>query len=96
MARKEKLAGYLRALKLMSLVNPNTNKHYTQLEACNTAGLSRMTFNKYRELMGDTLLSETTIELPVKKEVAKPTVSEIDRILQENNALDEQLKLRQE
>lgn len=94
MAQKNKIAGYIRAKKLI-------DSGKTQFEACKTAGISRMTFNKYREMFGDAI-SETQIEvLPQDKQVPRsaPGVeskSDLDRILAENAALEQQLKLRAE
>lgn len=97
--QKKKIAGYIRAKKLM-------DTGVTQAEACKLSGLSRMTFNKYRELFGDAI-SDTEIEvlpqvknkesLIIPSQPAQTVVSsDLERIMAENAALSEQLKLRKE
>lgn len=92
--QNKKIAGYIRAKKLI-------DAGATQTDACAEAGISRMTFNKYRNLFGDEV-SENLVEVLPKEKKAAPVVerrqsmSDLDRLKEENAALAEQLKLRQE
>ena len=96
--QKKKIAGYIRAKRLM-------DSGKTQTEACKTAGISRMTFNKYKDLFGDVipntedkievLPKQSTIDL-IEGKGKNKELSELERIQKENAALQEQLKLRQE
>ena len=94
--QKKKIAGYMRAKKAME-----TDPNLTVREAAKVGGLSPMTFYKYKKLFGDMVGEEQIEVLPNGKEPSKraPKVTEesaIDRILRENAALAEQLKLREE
>lgn len=96
--QKKKIAGYIKAKKLVDGGMP-------QLEACKKSGLSRMTYHKYSRLFGDVLPNDQIEVLPQNKEnLDKPTSqpktpevhSDLDRLIAENAALAEQLRLRQE
>lgn len=102
MAKKNyrKVAGYMRAVRLMK------DKGMTQLEACEVAGISKITFNKYRNELGDEIAPGKIEVLP--KEIkndstntsSQPkglsvTSSDLDKLLAENAALAEQVKLRE-
>lgn len=93
--RKSTLEKYVKAARMMK-------NGVTQTKACETADISRMTFNKYRDMFGDEIAPNkfeiTPIEakkVPVK-EVMAETTSDLELLLKENAALAEQLKLRQE
>lgn len=95
--QKKKIAGYVRAKRLM-------DQGKTQTEACQIAGLSRMTFNKYKEMFGDIIPGTDQIEVlpkqektvPVSMVTGKDYTSDLERLKEENTLLQEQLKLRQE
>lgn len=89
--QKKKIAGYMRAKKAL-----DTNPDMGIREAAKLGGISAMTFYKYKKLFGDQI-TETTIEvLPKNQKNVPVNESELDRILRENAALAEQLKLREE
>lgn len=96
--RKGVIQKYFKALRLMKEQNK------TQQEACQTAQISRMTFNKYRDMFGDEIAPGKfevptelkTTQVKTKEVPAKETQSDLERLLAENAALQEQLKLRQE
>jgi transcriptional regulator with XRE-family HTH domain len=104
MAKKKysKVAGYMRAKRLMD------EKGMSQMEACQLAGISKMTFNRYVRELGDEVfpgqvevlpkeenqpIVEQTSSQPKARQVLSP---ELERILAENAALAEQVKLRKE
>jgi ACT domain-containing protein len=90
--RKTKVAGFLRALELMN------KDGLPQYEACEKAGISRMTFNKYRQMFGDKV-SETQIEV-LPKETSqvkeKKGKTELERIIEENSIMERNLQLKKE
>lgn len=93
MRKPKKIAGYLRALEMM-------RKGKTQYEACRTAGISRMTFNKYRDMFGDEIapgqvevLPKEDKKVPVVNAVSDTTMS---KLIEENAILAENLRLKKE
>ena len=99
--QKKKIAGYMSAKKKVDAGMPIRH-------ACEATGISAMTYYKYKNMFGDQL-TDTTIEVlpqdnktgttpatssPMESYAAAK--SELDKILQENAALAEQLKLRTE
>lgn len=94
MRKPKKIAGYLRALELIKKGAP-------QYEACEKAGLSRMTFNKYREIFGDEIAPNLVEVLaPETRTIAVKTApvveSSLDKIIRENAAMVENLRLKRE
>jgi hypothetical protein len=93
--RKNKVAGYLRALDLMN------KEGLTQYKACEKAGISRMTFNKYRDMLGDQVAPNKVEVLPketapVKATKAPKEVSELQKLIEENSVMAENLRLKKE
>jgi hypothetical protein len=91
MPRKQKLAGFVRAQKLI-----NEGKMDIR-DAVHEAGISATTYYKYLKMFGDKVVGENSIELPAP-ELPKTVFAKTDleRILAENAALVEQIKLRKE
>jgi hypothetical protein len=99
MSQRAKLKQFHQAVTLMK-------RGKTQMEACSIAGISRMTYNKYKDMLGEEIAPgqyEVIPEAPVaakkdtvtsKQEISQ--MSDLDRLQLENAALLEQLKLRQE
>lgn len=87
-----KVAGYLRALELMN------KQGMSQLEACKVSGLSRMTFNKYREMLGDEVAPNKIEVLPKSVPVIKaPKKSgDLDSLIAENTIMERNLQLKRE
>ena len=91
--RKTKVAGFLRALEMME------KQGMSQYLACERAGISRMTFNKYREMFGDKL-SDTQIEVlpkdfPETKLGIKKTET-LELLTKENAIMERNLQLKKE
>ena len=88
--RKMKVAGYLRAVELMN------KDGLTQYEACQKAGISRMTFNKYREMLGEEI-APGKVEVLSKEAPKKPEKkSELQKLIEENAVMSENLRLKKE
>lgn len=102
--QKKKISAYFQAKKLID------EKGYDIRRACKEAKVSAMTFYKYKDMFGDNEPNEkglvevlpkgqkgpkqSTIEIVERRQ--NQSQSELDRIIAENAALAEQLKLRQE
>lgn len=101
MSQKAKIKQFHQAVQLMK-------RGKTQLEACDIAGISRMTYNKYREQFGEEIAPGKYEVLPPVETAPKedkPVIevrgdighmSDLERLQLENAVLMEQLRLRQE
>lgn len=88
--QKKKIAGYMRAKKALDN-DPNLGIR----EAAKIGGISAMTFYKYKKIFGDQI-TENTIEVLPPERLSPKEETALERILRENAALAEQLKLREE
>lgn len=90
MRKPKKIAGYLRALEMMG-------RGMSQYEACDKAGISRMTFNKYREMFGEEIAPNKVEVLPKEKAPVKVAQkSRLDQLIEENNVMERNLQLKKE
>lgn len=93
--RKAKVAGFLRAQNLIN------TKNYDVRRAVVEAGISATTYYKYLEMFGEDV-NEAQKLLPITQKtgtapvVSKSKATDLDRLLQENAALAENIKLRAE
>lgn len=92
MRKPKKIAGYLRALEMME-------KGASQYEACFKSGISRMTFNKYREMFGDEIAPNKVEVLAKNVPVIKAMLKEeqtLDQLIKENAVMERNLQLKKE
>lgn len=99
--RQKMLQAYSTAYRLMSQIDPKTKRNYTQIRACEIAGITRMTFNKYREEFGDPIKGTSHLfeVAPVEKTTAKSTPaakSGLEKMIEENAIMAENLRLKQQ
>ena len=91
--RKNKVAGYLRAVKLI-------DGGMTQYQACATAGISRMTFNKYRDMFGDEIKPNVVEILPKEQVQVKEDIvadsKKLQKLIEENSIMERNLALKKQ